>query len=247
MGALRVSPRPPKSRPRAGLLTDRPRRGDPCHSARSGDPMPSEQPLAGRCGARTRNGGYCTQWPVGGAGAGRCKVHGGLAPQVRAAQERRAEERRIEGALAKLLDQAKPDYQHPIEGLLEVVSRTGAMMTMLGDLVGRLEAEPLGETELLASEDGDIISRITPTLYGPDHNGDGAPHVLVGLYGVWTDRHVKACKTAIDAGLDERTVRLAERQGEMIHRVLSGVLDELGVGDRPEVPQIVARHLRAVS
>jgi hypothetical protein len=35
-----------------------------------------------RCGARTRDGGSCTQWPV--KGTTRCKMHGGLAPRVQA-------------------------------------------------------------------------------------------------------------------------------------------------------------------
>ena len=43
-----------------------------------------------RCGARTRDGGSCTQWPV--KGTTRCKMHGGLAPRlqvkVRAMQSR---------------------------------------------------------------------------------------------------------------------------------------------------------------
>jgi hypothetical protein len=35
-----------------------------------------------RCGARTRDGGSCTQWPV--KGTTRCKMHGGLAPRLQA-------------------------------------------------------------------------------------------------------------------------------------------------------------------
>src|SRR5215217_105947 len=35
-----------------------------------------------RCGAKTRDGGSCTQWPV--KGTTRCKMHGGLAPRVQA-------------------------------------------------------------------------------------------------------------------------------------------------------------------
>jgi hypothetical protein len=71
--------------------------------------------------------------------------------------------------------------------------------------------------------------------------------VLVSLYGTWTDRHVKACKTAIDAGLDERTVRLAERQGEVIVKVLQATLADLGVEVTPDVAATVGRHLRSVS
>lgn len=40
--------------------------------------MPSPEPLDERCGARCRDGGFCTQWPV--QGSSRCKMHGGLTP-----------------------------------------------------------------------------------------------------------------------------------------------------------------------
>lgn len=37
--------------------------------------MTSEEPVEGRCNAQTRDGGHCTQWPVG--GSERCRMHGG--------------------------------------------------------------------------------------------------------------------------------------------------------------------------
>jgi hypothetical protein len=43
-----------------------------------------------RCGARTRNGGTCQNLPAN--GAGRCRPHGGAAPQTIAAAERRQAE-----------------------------------------------------------------------------------------------------------------------------------------------------------
>lgn len=43
--------------------------------------MTSEEPLDGRCNAQTRDGGYCTQWPV--TGSERCRMHGGTAKKGR--------------------------------------------------------------------------------------------------------------------------------------------------------------------
>lgn len=39
--------------------------------------MTSEEPLPDRCGAKCRDGKYCTQYPVG--GSNRCRMHGGAA------------------------------------------------------------------------------------------------------------------------------------------------------------------------
>lgn len=41
--------------------------------------MTSEEPLPDRCGAKCRDGGYCTQYPVN--GSERCKMHGGTQPK----------------------------------------------------------------------------------------------------------------------------------------------------------------------
>ena len=41
--------------------------------------MTSETPLSDRCGAKCRDGGYCTQYPVG--SNDRCRMHGGSSPR----------------------------------------------------------------------------------------------------------------------------------------------------------------------
>ncbi len=53
-----------------------------------------------RCGARTRDGGSCTQWPV--KGTTRCKMHGGLAPRVQAKVRAMQLRVRINGELQAL-------------------------------------------------------------------------------------------------------------------------------------------------
>jgi serine/threonine protein kinase len=46
--------------------------------------------------------------------------------------------------------------------------------------------------------------------------------------------------------LAESQERLAEEQGEQIARVIRGVLKDLGLADRQEVPGLVQRHLSLV-
>jgi len=46
-------------------------------SADNEAPDPRDDVTGARCGATTRDGSPCRKWPVGGAGEGRCRFHGG--------------------------------------------------------------------------------------------------------------------------------------------------------------------------
>lgn len=93
---------------------------------------------------------------------------------------------------------------HPVEVLVDAVRRSAAMVALLGGLVGELDA----------------VHRL-------DHEGVQRPDVLVLLYGTWVDRSARAAKLALDAGVEERQVRLEEHHGRGIATVLRGVLDDV--------------------
>lgn len=177
-----------------------------------------------RCKARRSDGEPCKAWAIRGTSV--CRVHGGSAPHVRAAGRRRVALARFQGPIADLLDEFEDDLDgtHPVEGLLQAVRRTGAMVHVLGVLVGALHPAPFVDGQPVAG------------LYGPDHLGDGEPHVLVTMYGQWLDRHAKVCKLALDAGVEERQVRLAEQQALAIVQVTSLAVEDLGLAD--QIPQL---------
>jgi len=54
---------------------------------------------------------------------------------------------------------------------------------------------------------------------------------------------------AVAAGLAERQVRLAERQGEVIAQVVKGILDDLKLSREQQqmAPEVVRRHFLAVA
>jgi hypothetical protein len=56
-------------------------------------------------------------------------------------------------------------------------------------------------------------------------------------------------KTALDAGVAERSIHLAERQGAMVAAVLERIFDDLALDERQRrlVPTVVPRHLRALT
>ena len=74
-----------------------------------------------------------------------------------------------------------------------------------------------------------------------------ALHIWIVARHQAMDRLVTYSATAIKAGIEERRVKLAESQGQLLVAVIRGVLQELGVLDRPEVPGIVRRQLTLVA
>jgi hypothetical protein len=164
-----------------------------------------------------RKGLPCRKAPV--TGADKCATHGlAKGTPARAAVERRTEEDRIATKVGDLLDQVAIHDQHPIDGLLEAVDRTGNIARILARLANDLDLRP----QLGVSPDGTI--GIGAALYGPDHNLDGRPHVLMEMLRVWTELHAKACKLALDAGIDERRLQLEENEvDQLMEAVMVGL------------------------
>lgn len=199
-----------------------------------------------------------------------CVKHGANAPHIkRKAAERvevarvAAEVARIEGTVGQLLD-ARMRALDPAQALLDAVSRSGAWVAILTELAAELpvreEVQDAWDRGLqrLMEESAEFLDSPQgkrpklnlaggAALYGPDHHGEGAPHVLVVLLGQWEDRHAKVSKMAIDAGIAERQVRLAEGQGRLIVDVLRGALRDVGIPETPELAAAIGRRLRTMS
>jgi hypothetical protein len=69
--------------------------------------------------------------------------------------------------------------------------------------------------------------------------------VLVQAHAQERDRVAHIAKTALDAGVQERQILLAERWGELIARAIEGILGDLNLtsGQKQSVPTVVRRHL----
>lgn len=174
-----------------------------------------------RCSAKSKQSGeQCKRWASPGATV--CATHGGKAPQVRAAAERRLAAAEAERAAVTF---GLPRDVDPHAALLEELHRTAGHVSWLSTLVAELDRENLSQY----TEAG------------------RRPSVWVELYQ--TERkHLAAVATAcLRAGIEERRVEIAQQQADVLVAVLRGVLADLGVADRPDVNQVVARHLRAVA
>lgn len=179
-----------------------------------------------------------------------CWKHGGAAGQVRRKAAERMERLRLEGEVGALLEEIGVEAAHPVEVLLDVVHQAHSMATLCGHLVAGLSPHP-------TNDEGKAVE----ALYGPDHLDDARPHVLVELHRKWLDTAARSSKLAIEAGVAERQIRLAEAQAGQLAGVLRGVtgdvfsaLVEAGVDaavvasfQRDQLPGIMRRRMLEVA
>ena len=184
-----------------------------------------------KCGARKTDGsGDLCKNPAGMGtqhkGWGKCKFHGGTSSGLNIAAQREEFRERFLGDEVQI---------EPTEAILEEIRRSAGHVRWLHGMILKFD-------EAL---DGEDASRVLLQLSEAGWN----KAAWTKLYSDERTHLVRTCKMAIDAGIAERQVKLAENQGELIAVVLRGILTDLGLTAEQETsaPAIVAKHLRAVS
>lgn len=186
------------------------------------NPEGHDGPEHDKCGARKRSsGGTCGQaagWGTDHPGHGSCKLHGGTTQShVTAA---RTEQARIAVATYGL-----PRDIDPAAALLEEVHRTAGHVAWLAAKIRELDDEDLTWGVI---QETDKVATLIP---GTDTKSAARPSVWLELYHRERRHLVRVSKAALDAGISERLVRLAEQQGAMlvdvIRRSADGLLDEV--------------------
>lgn len=178
-----------------------------------------------RCAGHTKNGPNagkpCGKRPLTGATV--CASHGGAARQVRAAAARRTQEAEAARQVATL---GLPRDVTPTDALLEEVRWTAGHVQWLRGKVAELE-----ERE---DESGDVehplVWGITKQKTGGEDYGtteEAAPSIWYVLYAKERAHLVAVCQAAIKAGVEERRVRLAEQQGDLVALAITRILDAL--------------------
>lgn len=154
-----------------------------------------------RCAATSkRTGSRCKRSPV--VGGTVCTIHGGAAPQVKAAAERRARARALEAdAHAVLAFEAVKPIGDPVLELAELAAEVRATVRALGQRVNALQdpryVSPLG-TEQTRAE--------------------------LTLLGQYQDRLARMLTALGQFDLDERRVRLTEAQVAGVAHVMDRLL-----------------------
>lgn len=213
--------------------------------------MPSKKEPGRRCQAQSKQTGeQCKAWAVPGALV--CRHHGGRAPQV---QRKAAENLAAEAARRAATQLAVPIDTTPEQALIDEVKRAAGMVAFYQARVE--EVDQTNREDLVWGMTKNDMSGEFP---GPTY--EATPSVWLQLWNQERDRLVRVAAAAIKAGIEERRVKLAESQGEMVATMLRRVLDQLLVtvlGVSPShsdtitaawmatVNEVVPRELRALS
>ena len=203
-----------------------------CKDPRCGLPHP--RGCHGHAAVRDENGrhiGYraCSSSPLRGSTV--CKYHGGTASQTVAKVKRDAER----AALQKAIDR----YGIPLEvdgaeALISLVWEAAGNVEFLRQLVQALPTHPTIERD----EENHVS--VSAGIYGPTFHqtgvptGEAKPNVLVVMYNEERDRLARYARDALSAGVEERRVKLAERDATALFRAVSTTLARMELVDRFE-------------
>lgn len=213
-----------------------------------------------QCTATVRaTGERCKKFAIRGARV--CGSHGGRAPQVKRAAAARLAEEEARRAVVTL---GLPRVVGPGEALLEEVHRSAGHVAWLAEKVRELDmvtgGEGAGEHALVWGTTK-VVDKGSGESPGVDTTEEARPSIWYTLYAQERDRLVKVCEAALRAGVEERRVRLAESQGQLVgglvQRVLGALFDRLvAEGVAPDrlrevwaaaVAEIVPREFRALT
>ncbi|MEU3452156.1 hypothetical protein ABZ671_00735 [Micromonospora sp. NPDC006766] len=132
----------------------------------------------------------------------------------------------------------------PGELLLRLVSQSAA----------RAAAYAAELESIVAEKDGKLRKALTGDTYTVTAEGDPVKtgeyvRAIAKLEADERDRAANFAAKAVAAGIAERQVRLAERQGAMLAEVIRRILGDLNLTPEQSarVSEVVPRHLRAVA
>lgn len=190
-----------------------------------------------KCHGHNRAGQPCGKSPVPGATV--CGLHGGKAPQVKAAAAERVAEEQARRDVE--LFSARRDI-HPAEALLELVHWTAGEVDYWRARVRQVAAD---------DEDALTWGVVREKSGGEDHGTtrEARPNVAYAMLVDASNRLERYASAALKAGVEERRVRLAESQGAAVADAIRGILADLQLTPAQQVlvGEVVPRRLRALA
>ena len=168
------------------------------------------------CAARKRDGRPCTKNARTGMTV--CQTHGGSTRHVIAGAQRRLAAAALHKHLRDTPYEAMTD---PVEALQLMGGQAVAVgewaSSRAGALEQRLEECDPGESAALTFQLGGAIA----------------------AWGDWHDRAMRVGVALAGLGLEERRVRLEERQADAVTRLVHGLIDHLGIVGEPREAALV--------
>lgn len=183
--------------------------------------MPSGREDA-KCPTIKQGGERCKQ-PAGyrtdHLGYGQCIYHGGNSPALKT----HAKKERLEHEVKTM---GLPREIPPEQALMEEVYRSAGVVAWVGEQVSGLQVQDVFHLTDMGT----------------------LPRAWVDVYRREREHLAKVAKMAIDAGIAERHVRIAEEQGRMLAAAIQKILGDLNLTPEQaaQAPKIVRRHLTAL-
>lgn len=192
------------------------------------------------CNAHTKRGSNCKRpagWGTDHVGEGQCKLHGGSTPSAILA-----------AAKAQAIVMGVAVDVEPHEALLQCIRITAGEVMYCNEQIALLRPdEAIGHpTEIIkrtgtTGEDGDVDVEETREKV-PMMN------IWIRARAVSIDRLAKYSKMALDAGVNERRVQVAEGMAGALAPILRDIFTDLKLtpAQQKKAPEILRRHLLAL-
>jgi hypothetical protein len=194
--------------------------------------LTSLPPTDRQCTAmKVGSGRRCKQYAIRGGSV--CVKHGGKAPQVWEAAQRRLFRAQLRKDMTQLTHdlELNAEQMGPIQVLLDAVYRSHAQVQIMGAFVADLAP-------------GDYTVTYART-------GEDRPNPYLLMYERALAQAATASKLAIDAGVAEAIVQIEQDKAKLLASVINAVLadPELGLtaAQRAKAPPVLGRHLRALA
>lgn len=167
-----------------------------------------------RCTAHTSAGRPCRNPPVKGAKV--CRMHGGSAPQVKRAADRRVALQGITKEAARLGQMVDVD---PLQAIVEMVREAAANVAAYRLAIEGLDIDVSHQGAVAVPQSFDEKGKRDPAL----------AHILVELYNSERERLVRFSKMALDAGIEVKRLELAQEQASLVADAIRAAVDASGV------------------
>ena len=208
--------------------------------------QPLDIPEEKRCKVINRTTGErCKKAVIKGARVCNNPFHGGRIPNVLAQAKKNVSLGIATKAMAAYGRPVKD--MDPFEALLEEIARTAGHVRWLEAVVQGMDENSLIWSKV---EEEKSIGEDAKGTYDVTKHA-AVPHIWLQLYHKERAHLLQVCKVSIQCGIQERTVRLAEQQGEIIVKILQKTFNDPELGLSPEqvanAKHVAGNHLRIIA
>ena len=192
--------------------------------------MTNRKSTTPQCSAKSKSTGQrCANYAIRGGTV--CRIHGGAAKQSKAAAKRRLTTERIQKQLRRL---GEPITVDPITAILDRIHAKAAEVAWYRQQIDQL------------TTDRDLVWGTTKTKDTSNALGGSNEIIEEATINLWLrlyhdaeNQLVQFAKIALDAGVDERRVKLEERAATQLVTFANMIADRLGITDRTAYIQTV--------